>query len=194
MWCFVRRPCWHRMVFLAVCCLLGLGATAGTIPAENAVLDPVEITNDEYRRFLHATGHPEPEHWRDGTFAQGMGQEPVTLVTWHDAVAYCHWAGGKRLPTVAEWLAVCTNHKLQKRGDIWEWTSTEVGGGEGSFKALCGPMGICDCSHEYRPHWKNEVKGFRCIRDPFPVAGNAVPRMRVRRTCFGVRRGGSLGT
>jgi hypothetical protein len=92
-------------------------------------------------------------------------------VTWHDAVAYCQWAGGKRLPTVVEWLGVCRGDKLQKRGDIWEWTNTEVGGEEGSFKALCGPMGSCDCSHEYRPHWKNEVKGFRCARNATPVAG-----------------------
>ena len=46
----------------------------------------------------------------------------------------------------------------------------EVSGGveePGVFKALCGPKGTCECSHRYRPEWKNAVKGFRCI------AGNA---------------------
>jgi hypothetical protein len=38
-----------------------------------------------------------------------------------------------------------------------------------TYKALCGPGGSCDCSHRYLPDWKNEVKGFRCIRDSTPV-------------------------
>lgn len=164
------RPYWDRVCMLTLLCCLTLGVVAENPRAESGVLDPVEITNEEYRGFIRATGHPEPEHWSNGTFAVGTGREPVTLVTWYDAVAYCQWAGGKRLPRVPEWLALCRDNKLQKRSDIWEWMDTEVGGEAGSFKALCGPMGSCDCSHEYRPHWKNEVKGFRCARDGTPVA------------------------
>ncbi|MFQ5850278.1 MAG: SUMF1/EgtB/PvdO family nonheme iron enzyme [Candidatus Binatia bacterium] len=95
-------------------------------------------------------------------------------MTWYDAVAYCKWAGGRRLPTVDEWKSVCQAGRLEKEGDIWEWTSTEVPTDLGTFKALCGPMGTCDCSHRYHPQWKNMVKGFRCTRSSLYMT--SVPR------------------
>jgi formylglycine-generating enzyme required for sulfatase activity len=57
-----------------------------------------EVTVARYRKFCQATGHampPEPPWgWLD--------DHPIVNVTWHDAVAYCEWAG-VRLPTEAEW-------------------------------------------------------------------------------------------
>jgi hypothetical protein len=127
-----------------------------------ALLDPHEVTNREYLKFLQATGRQPPEYWIEGHYPDGMGEEPVVLVTWYDAVSYCEWAGKKRLPTVDEWMGVCEAGKLEKQGDVWEWTSTEVATEESPVKSLCGPMGMCDCSHRYRPEWKNMAKGFRC--------------------------------
>ncbi|MBI1998518.1 MAG: SUMF1/EgtB/PvdO family nonheme iron enzyme [Deltaproteobacteria bacterium] len=133
-----------------------------------AALDPSEVTNHEYLQFVVATRHPAPEHWVNGRYAAGRDNEPVVLVTWHDAVAYCRWVG-RRLPTVEEWMSTCKTGKLKKGGDIWEWTSTEVEMERQPFKALCGPGNSCDCSHRYHPDWKNEVKGFRCARDALPL-------------------------
>ena len=130
-------------------------------------LDPHEVTNHEYQSFVQATGHAPPEHWIKGGYPAGMEDEPVVLVNWHDAVSYCRLAS-KRLPTVDEWMATCKSGKLKKRGEVWEWTSTDVDMGNETFKALCGPTDSCDCSHRYHPQWKNEVKGFRCAQaSPF---------------------------
>jgi Sulfatase-modifying factor enzyme 1 len=130
-----------------------------------STLDPTEVTNHEYLQFVLATGHASPEYWVNGRFAAGRENDPVVLVTWHDAVSYCRFAG-RRLPTVDEWTASCEAGKLKKRASVWEWTSTDVDMG---FKALCGPSDSCHCSHRYRPEWKNEVKGFRCLRDSLSV-------------------------
>jgi len=132
-------------------------------------LDPSEVTNGEYLRFVVATRHPSPEHWVNGQFPLGQANDPVVLVTFDDAAAYCRFVN-RRLPTVDEWKSNCEAGKLNKLGDIWEWTSTDVDVGGQTYKALCGPGNNCDCSHRYLPQWKNEVKGFRCSQDASPLA------------------------
>jgi len=135
--------------------------------ALNALLDLHEVTNRDYLHFVQATGHTPPEYWTRGRYLADTEDQPVVLVTWRDAISYCRWAG-KRLPTVDEWSTTCKGGGLKKLGDVWEWTSTDVEMGAETFKALCGPMGSCDCSHRYHPEWKNEVKGFRCAQgSPF---------------------------
>ena len=89
------------------------------------------VTNDEYARFVHATGHPAPivrglplitlggreDHfresaapyaWENSEPPAGHGSHPVVLVRYDDAVAYCRWMSetesrAVRLPTEAEW-------------------------------------------------------------------------------------------
>jgi formylglycine-generating enzyme len=89
------------------------------------------VTNDEYARFVRATGHPapsvrelpliasggrdrlfkelaEPYIWRDGHPPSAHGNHPVVLVRYADATAYCEWQSemigrAVRLPTEAEW-------------------------------------------------------------------------------------------
>jgi formylglycine-generating enzyme required for sulfatase activity len=60
------------------------------------------VTNTQYARFVEATGHRRPEHWKSRTPPAELHDHPIVYVSWHDAVAYAEWAG-ERLPTEEEW-------------------------------------------------------------------------------------------
>jgi formylglycine-generating enzyme required for sulfatase activity len=65
-------------------------------------LDKYEVTVSRYTRFLKTTGGVKPpDRWEDAR-RDSAAELPVVGVDWHDADAYCRWAG-KRLPTEAEW-------------------------------------------------------------------------------------------
>jgi sulfatase modifying factor 1 len=73
-------------------------------------IDKHEVTNGRYRQFVKATGHRIPQHpknqartlWKGDQVSDIVAERPAVNVDWHDASAYCAWAG-KRLPTEAEW-------------------------------------------------------------------------------------------
>jgi formylglycine-generating enzyme required for sulfatase activity len=80
-----------------------------------------EVTNAEYLRFVQATGHGTPDHWKGGFVPTGVAQLPVVDVSWYDARAYCDWAGG-HLPTELQWekAARGTDGRIFPWGNEWD--------------------------------------------------------------------------
>lgn len=97
----------------------------------------------QYLQFVEATGHALPRYVRcvraAGQTAQGYEQhhfgswQPLDQqaaavhLSWHDALAYCAWAG-RRLPLEAEWecaaLRPADTQPHFSWGEVWEWTAS----------------------------------------------------------------------
>ena len=78
----------------------------------NVSIGYAPVTNEEYAKFIAATGRTVPKDWSNGEMPKAKAKHPVVNVSYDDAVAYCKYltdkAGGSisyRLPTEAEWEA-----------------------------------------------------------------------------------------
>ena len=103
-----------------------------TVHLDSFYIGRSPVTQAQYGRFVRQADHrvpfrdgdwAEPYNWDQErkTFPQGKADHPVVLVSWHDAVDYCQWAG-LRLPTEAEWgmAARGTDGREYPWGSIWE--------------------------------------------------------------------------
>jgi gamma-glutamyl hercynylcysteine S-oxide synthase len=124
-------------------------------------IDAQAVTWGQYCEFVEDGGYDEPAHWspegwawvqRDGRrtprFVEQMRQsvllqrfgkttrvpmaQPAMHLSWHEADAWCRWAG-RRLPTELEWemAAVQGASRGWRHGQVWEWTA-------GSFRPYPG--------------------------------------------------------
>jgi len=64
-------------------------------------IDKYLVTNAQFQRFVSESGYQAQGDWRKESIP-GKENHPVVNVSWHDAVAFCKWAG-KSLPTEAQW-------------------------------------------------------------------------------------------
>ena len=76
-----------------------------------------EVTNAQYRRFLKASGYDGTSeadenydlylrHFRGKSIMSTADDYPVVWVSWHNAKAFCAWAG-LTLPSEARWEFAC---------------------------------------------------------------------------------------
>jgi formylglycine-generating enzyme required for sulfatase activity/tRNA A-37 threonylcarbamoyl transferase component Bud32 len=103
---------------------------------EPFLIDRFEVSCGQYRRFILATGYPQPPLWPT-PYDERWDDLPVTTVTGLDATTYAEWAG-KRLPTFPEWQLMARGK--QEYRYPWEGTSSDApemayagGGREGAF-------------------------------------------------------------
>jgi len=79
------------------------------IKLQEFAIDPFEVSNEQYRQFVKATGYKPAsttnylKHWTGpDSYPNWAGTFPVVWISQEDAEAYCKWRGG-RLPTEQEW-------------------------------------------------------------------------------------------
>lgn len=132
-------------------------AHAVTVRPFYAAVSPV--TNEEYRRFVLATGHTPPRFAADERF--NGPRQPVVGVSWYDAAAYCDWLTrltGRhcRLPTEAE-------REFAALGGLvavdWPWESDAD-----ARHPLEDAIACADRPHEPDPACANGY-GLRCMAE-----------------------------
>ena len=96
-----------------------LGSSRGEEEIGGFHLGTYLVTNREFFEFTQSDGYVTEASqagadWEE--FLSDRPDHPVVRVTWHDAVRYCKWKGG-RLPTIAEWRRACRGES----GRVYPW-------------------------------------------------------------------------
>lgn len=159
------------------------------------------VTNAQFARFADATGYRttaekegESYAWTVGKWEKVKGADwqhpsgpsssisgkdahPVVQVSWHDAQAFCDWAG-LQLPSEQEWEKAARG---DKDGRIWPWGDEWVDGRCNTSEAGIGdttpvgryspqsdsPYGLQDCAGnvwEWTGSWYDEKRAGRVLR------------------------------
>lgn len=159
-------------------------------------IDQYEITNAQYAKCVSAGSCWPPEKNNSNQIADYYGNpvyesHPVVWVNWHQAVAYCAWAG-VRLPSEAEWEKAARGTE----GSAYPWGdsppnelllnyNTRIPVKVGSYPAGASPYGVMDLAGNVW-EWVSDWFGGQYYRQS-PSANPAGPETGKTR----VQRGGA---
>jgi formylglycine-generating enzyme required for sulfatase activity len=129
--------------------VMGEGPEAHEVELDAFEIGRYLVTVEEYARYVEEGGR-EPEEWDKQSL---YPNRPVVNVSWHDAKAYCAWAG-VRLPTEAEWERAARgqegrrypwgNEEPNKERANYDETGIHAPTPVGLFPKGATPDGICD--------------------------------------------------
>lgn len=74
-------------------------------------MDKSPVTFGEFSEFVEATDYPLPKFWDDPEL--NGARQPISGVTFNDALAYAKWAG-KQLPTEVQWECAARGKENRK--------------------------------------------------------------------------------
>jgi formylglycine-generating enzyme required for sulfatase activity len=165
------------------------------------------VTNAQYQEFVRATQRlVGPELGWDGQAVPAARRtQPVSGVTWYEAVAYCRWLSDKTgcrcgLPSEAQWekAARGTDGRVYPWGNAWEEGRSNHGGGQTADVAAYGPQspyGCCDMVGNVR-QWVASLWGER-LQAPdeayrYPWQQDAAPADEASDIVRRIWRGGSF--
>ncbi len=133
--------------------VLGEGKEAHPVELPDFYIARYPVTRAQYAAFVRDTGHAAlaadegydnelPYAWQEGQYPPERANQPVVLVFWHDALAYCRWltaqlrawpdtpellarrlqAGWEiTLPSEAEWEKAASWEAERRRKRVYPW-------------------------------------------------------------------------
>jgi sulfatase modifying factor 1 len=145
--------------------IMGHKSSYDTLPVRDKMnlpafsIDKYEVTNKRYKRFIDATGYKVPWSqepavaayiwdWQKRMYPEGKGDDPVVLVSWDDAKAFCTWAG-KRIPTEAEWEKAARGPKGKPYPWGNDWANGKANTSESGLKQTSPAGAFKDDVSEY---------------------------------------------